>query len=63
MSGEALETLARRGARPSSIDRRLALRRLYAPRPRQRDCMMIGAESGKQAGRMLAAKLREDGIL
>ena len=46
-----------------SRDRRLALRRIYAPRPQQRDCVMIGAESGEQAGRMLAAKLREDAIL
>jgi electron transfer flavoprotein beta subunit len=47
----------------SSSPRRLILRRLFAPEMRQGRCSIVEAETPAEAGRNLARRLRDDGIL
>jgi electron transfer flavoprotein beta subunit len=45
------------------LEKRLLLRKLFAPAMRQRDCVFVEAESAAEAGRKLAQRLSSDGII
>jgi electron transfer flavoprotein alpha/beta subunit len=46
-----------------AVTNRIVVRRLYEPELRNRDCVMIDADSPEEAGSRLAQRLRQDGVV
>lgn len=51
------------GFNPKAVKNRIVLQRLYKPELRNRDCVMIDGDSPEEAGRRLAERLRQEGVV